>query len=69
MRMCLIILIFLGCSRSVVSVKVRYSWIIEGLEHALIFKAFFPGCQHVVGERVSLRGAVIKFIGFRKNPF
>ena len=25
----------------------------------MIFKALFPGCQHGVGERVSLRGAVL----------
>ena len=48
----------LGCLRGVVSVKVRCSWIIKGVVHALIFKALFPGCQHSVGERVSLRGEV-----------
>ena len=32
--------------------------IIEGVEHAAIFEALFPGCQHGVGKRVSLRGAV-----------
>ena len=32
--------------------------IIGGVEHALIFEALFRGCQHCVGERVSLRGAV-----------
>ena len=31
---------------------------VGGVEHALIFKALFPGCQHIVGERMSLRGAV-----------
>ena len=31
--------------------------IIGGVENALISKAFFLGCQHGVGERVSLRGA------------
>ena len=44
-------------------VKVGCSWIIKGVEHALIFKALFPGCQHGVGERVSLRGAVICCMG------
>ena len=34
--------------------------IIEGVVHTLIFEALFPGCQHGVGERVSLRGAVNK---------
>ena len=40
-------------------VKMRYSWIIQSVENALIFKALFPGCQHGVGQRVSLRGAVV----------
>ena len=50
---------FQGCSRGVVNVKVSCSWIIKGAEHTLIFKALYPGCQHGVAERVSLRGAVI----------
>ena len=33
----------------------------EGVEHATIFDALFPGC-HGVGERVSLRGAVTKLV-------
>ena len=36
--------------------------IIGGVEHALIFEVLFRGCQHGVGERVSVRGAVL--IGF-----
>ena len=39
-------------------VKGGGSWIIKGVEHALIFKALFQGCQHGVAERVSLRGEV-----------
>ena len=31
---------------------------IRGFEHALIFKDLFLGCQHGIGERVSLREAV-----------
>ena len=42
-------------------VKVRCSWIMKSVEHALIFMALFPGCEHGVGERASLlRGAVSK---------
>ena len=40
-------------------VKVGCPWIIKGVEHALIFKALFPGCQNGVDERVSLRGVVL----------
>ena len=36
--------------------------IIGGVEQALIFEVLFRMCQHGVGERVSLKGAVI-FIG------
>ena len=32
--------------------KMVCSWIIKSVEHALTFKALFPGCQHGVGERV-----------------
>ena len=38
--------------------QVRCFSIIEGVEHAAIFEALFLGCQHGVGERVSLRRAV-----------
>ena len=33
-------------------------FLIIGGERALIFKAPFPGCQHSVCEKVSLRGSV-----------
>ena len=36
---------FQECSRGVVSVKVKCSWIIKSVEHALIFRALFPGFQ------------------------
>ena len=40
--------------------------IIGGVEQALLFKAFFQGCQHGVGEKVLLRGAVYQSI---KRPW
>ena len=41
--------------------SVFFLWNIEGVQHAAIFYRFFWGCQHGVGERVSLRGAVVVY--------
>ena len=42
-----------------VLMRPAYFRLIGDVEHVLIFKALFRGFQHGVGERVSLRGALI----------
>ena len=41
--------------------------IIGGVEHALVFKAPFQGCQHGVCEKVSLRGLLMYCPSFSSN--